>query len=232
MKKIAVFTGAGISAESGVPTFRDSENGLWYNYNVEDVATIEGWRKDKKKVLDFHNIVRSDMKNYAPNDAHKLLAKLEEKYDVTIITQNIDNLHERGGSSKIYHLHGELNKSRSTVKPHILYDCDGDINIGDKCEFGSQLRPHTVLFGEMPYYVDEAYEAVINCDYLLIIGTSLNILYTIQLLFAVNRDAKIIYIDPNPSEALTYKGLNVKYIRKKAVEGVTKIVDKLMKDKI
>ena len=232
MKKIAIFTGAGISAESGVPTFRDSVDGLWYNYNVEDVATIEGWRKDRKKVLDFHNIVRAELKNCEPNDAHKLLAKLEEKYDVTIITQNIDNLHERGGSTKVYHLHGELNKSRSTMDHTLLYDCEGDINIGDKCEFGSQLRPHTVLFGEMPYYVDEAYNAIINCDYLLIIGTSLNISYTINLLFAVNREAKIIYIDPTPSEVLTYKGLNVKYHKKKAIKGVTEIVNKLMKNKI
>lgn len=232
MKKIAIFTGAGISAESGVPTFRDSKDGLWYNYNVDDVATIEGWKKDREKVLEFHNLVRADAKKAEPNDAHKALVDLEKHFDVTVITQNIDNLHERAGSSKVYHLHGELFKSRSTLNPTLLYDCYDDIKIGDKCELGSQLRPHTVLFGEYPYNVDEAYNAIINCDYLLIIGTSLNITYTIQLLFAVNRDAKIFYIDPKPSEILTHKGLEIKYIKKKAIAGVTKTIDKIIKGKL
>ena len=232
MKKIVVFTGAGISAESGVATFRDNKDGLWYNYNVDEVATIEGLEADPQKVFDFHNLVRRDLKNVEPNDAHKALAKLEENFEVTIITQNIDNLHERGGSSRVYHLHGELNKSRSSKDPFLTYECDGDINIGDKCELGSQLRPHTVLFGEMPYNVDEAYHAIVECDYLLIVGTSLNISYTIQLLYAVNRDAKIFYIDPDPSYVLSFKGLEINYIKKKAVKGVTGIVNKLIKGKI
>ena len=231
-KKIAVFTGAGISAESGVATFRDSKNGLWYNYNVDEVATLEGLEADPQKVFDFHNLIRADLKKASPNDAHKALVLLEDKFDVTIITQNIDDLHERAGSKNIYHLHGELNKSRSSVDPYAIYDCEGDIKLGDKCEFDSQLRPHTVLFGEMPYNVQEAYDAIVACDYLLIIGTSLNISYTVQLLWAVNRNAKIIYIDPKPSQILTFKGLDVTYIKKKAVEGVTKTVDKMMKDKI
>lgn len=232
MKKIVIFSGAGISKESGISTFRDSVEGLWYNYNVDEVATLEGLEADPQKVFDFHNLVRADLKKAEPNDAHKALVKLEEAFDVTIITQNIDDLHERAGSSRVYHLHGELNKSRSSVDPFSIYDCEGDINLGDLCELGSQLRPHTVLFGEMPYNVDEAYNAIVECDYLLIIGTSLNITYTIQLLWAVNREAKIFYIDPKPSEALTYKGLKITYIKKKAVDGVTKIVDKLIKGKL
>lgn len=232
MKKIAIFTGAGISAESGVATFRDNNDGLWYNYNVEEVATKEGLEENPEKVFDFHNLIRADLKKAEPNDAHKALVELEKQFEVTIITQNIDNLHERAGSSTVYHLHGELNKSRSSIDPFAIYDCEDDIKIGDKCEFGSQLRPHTVLFGEMPYNVDEAYNAIVQCDYLLIIGTSLNITYTIQLLWAVNREAKIIYIDPNPSEVLTYKGLKVDYIKKKAVDGVTKTVNKIMKGKL
>jgi len=233
MKKIVVFTGAGISAESGVATFRDNQDGLWYNYNVEEVATLDGWRADKFKVLDFHNKVRATLKDAVPNEAHLALKKLEEKFEVTIITQNIDNLHEQAGSTNVLHLHGELNKSRSTKNSRLLYECLGDINIGDKCELGSQLRPHTVLFGEMPWNVNESYDAISVCDYLLIVGTSLQISYTIPLLGSVrvSENAKVFYIDPKPSTDLEYM-IPVKYIKKKAVEGVTKLVDKLMKDKI
>jgi NAD-dependent deacetylase len=233
MKKIAVFTGAGISAESGVVTFRDTKDGLWYNYKVEEVATIEGWEADRFKVLDFHNIVRAKLKDAAPNEAHLALKKLEEKFEVTIITQNIDDLHERAGSTNVLHLHGELLKSRSIKNPTLIYECLGDINIGDKCELGSQLRPHTVLFGEYPYNVDESYDAISTCDYLLIIGTSLQIGYTLNLLASVrmSENAKIFYIDPKPSKDLEYT-IPIKYIKKKAVEGVTALVDKLMQDKI
>lgn len=232
MKKIVVFTGAGVSAESGVATFRDTTDGLWYNYNVEEVATVEGWRADPVKVLEFHNMLRAKLKDYEPNDAHKALVALEEKYKVTIITQNVDDLHERAGSKNVLHLHGELYKSRSTKNPSLLYECLGEINIGDKCELGSQLRPHTVLFGEYPYNLDESYKALMECDYLLIVGTSLQISYTLQLLkVVVNCNPKIFYIDPNPYEDIN-NFLSVTFIKKGAVEGVTKLVKKLMAEKI
>jgi NAD-dependent deacetylase len=231
MKKIVVFTGAGISAESGVATFRDTVNGLWYNYNIDEVATLEGWLKDRKKVLDFHNLVRSKLSDSQPNKAHLAICKLEEKFDVTIITQNIDDLHERAGSSKIFHLHGELLKSRSSKNPRIIYDCKGDINVGDKCELGSQLRPHTVLFGEYPFNIDKSYKAILECDYLLIIGTSLQISYTHDMLLSINDNAKIYYIDPSPSRDLDYR-IPITYIEKTAVAGVTELVDKLMNETV
>jgi NAD-dependent deacetylase len=232
MKKVVVFTGAGISAESGIPTFRDTNNGLWYNYNVDEVATIEGWRKDKEKVLDFHNILRAKLKEYNPNAAHLALAELEKTCKVTIITQNIDNLHERAGSTNILHLHGELYKSRSSKNPELLYECLGDIKLGDKCELGSQLRPHTVLFGEMPYNIDEAYEALMECDYLIIIGTSLQISYTLQLLRVVhNSNPKIFYIDPKPFEDIKwYINLPIQFIKKTAVKGVSSLIRKIVKE--
>jgi NAD-dependent deacetylase len=145
MKKIVVFTGAGISQESGIDTFRDLKNGLWYNYNVDEVATASGLKKDPDKVNEFHNLIRAKMKDVKPNGAHKALAELEKYFDVTVITQNIDNLHEMGGSSNVLHLHGNLFKSRSTLDPSLIYDCLGDINNSDRCEKGSRLRPHTVL---------------------------------------------------------------------------------------
>src|SRR6188768_711462 len=148
-KRIVVLTGAGISAESGLRTFRDSD-GLWEGYNIEDVATPGAWKKDPQLVLDFYNMRRKDVRNAKPNAAHYGLAELEKKFDVHIITQNIDDLHERAGSSKVLHLHGEILKSRSTLDPTLIYTVDGwEIKSGDRCERGSQLRPHIVWFGEM-----------------------------------------------------------------------------------
>jgi len=231
-KKVVVFTGAGISAESGIPTFRDADTGLWYNYNVEEVATIEGWRADKQKVLEFHNMLRGKINDYEPNAAHLALAELEKTCEVTIITQNIDDLHERAGSSNILHLHGELRKSRSSKNPRLIYDCPGDINIGDKCELGSQLRPHTVLFGEIPYNVDEAYDALMRCDYFLAIGTSFSISYTLQLMKTLmNSQPKIYYIDPKPSESLEFVvNLPIEYVKKTAVKGVPSTIKKIIKE--
>jgi NAD-dependent deacetylase len=245
-KKIAVFTGAGISAESGISTFRDIKDGLWYNYKVDDVATIEGWRKDRAKVLEFHNMLRSKLPTVEPNDAHRALAALEQEYDVTIITQNVDNLHERGGSTNIIHLHGELTKARGCMYDHKSSEFDEvhdigykEINMGDKCPItGSQLRPHIVWFGEYPFGVHEAYQAVEEADILMVIGTSLQISYTLDMLNHVSREGdevhggkpacKIYYIDPNPMNYLTNYGLKVEYIRKKASEGVVEVVNNLL----
>lgn len=236
-KKIAVFTGAGISAESGVATFRDTGDGLWYNYKIDEVATVEAWRKDRGKVLEFHNMLRSKLKGIEPNDAHKALVKLEDIFDVTIITQNVDSLHEKAGSTNVLHLHGELTKARSCLYNHKPSPLDelidigyNDLNLGDKDpKTGSQLRPHTVLFGEFPYNTQEAYDAIGDADYLLIIGTSLQITYTLQLLNTSGSKTKVYYIDPNPSKALDVYGMNIKYIEKSAVEGVTEVVNELLK---
>ena len=229
-KKIVVFTGAGVSRESGVLTFRDSVDGLWENHNIDDVCTPSGWKKDREKVLNFYNDRRRQLPTVEPNSAHTGLVKLEDKYDVTIVTQNVDDLHERAGSSKILHLHGELTKARGSLSSKdtirdIGYD---DINVGDKCKNGSQVRPHIVWFEEMPFNVEESYDAMIESDVLIIIGTSLMIGYTLNLLSSVSDDCKIYYIDPQPSRYLDKYGKNVTYIEKPATEGVEFILNELL----
>lgn len=232
MKTIAVFTGAGISQESGIPTFRDVKDGLWYNYKIEEVATDEAWKKTPEKVLAFYNERRKALDAVEPNDAHKALAKLEERFGVTVITQNVDDLHERGGSTNVLHLHGELRKMRGTFSNKFLYDCIEDIKMGDKCPRGSQLRPHLVLFGEYPYNVDEAYYALRRADYVLVIGTGFDISYTAGMVATCNPKAKVIYIDPNPSPALQGWGLDLTYVKSKAAEGVPEVVNKIMNNEI
>lgn len=226
-KKIAIFSGAGLDAESGINTFRDTDNGYWYNYNVEDVATKEGWKKDKEIVLEFHNKLRRELYNVKPNDAHYAIAELGKIARVTNITQNISDLLERAKASNILHLHGELLKCRSTVDSSLQYDCRGSINLGDKCEKGSQLKPDTVLFGEMPRNVDEAYTAICNADYVIIIGTSLQIGYTLEMFKNIKSDAKVYYIDPEPMNYLDNYGLNITYIKNTAVKGVRELVNKI-----
>lgn len=222
-KKIAILTGAGISAESGIPTFRDSD-GLWENYNIEEVATPIGWLKNRELVLKFYNERRAQIKKAKPNSSHILLAELQSKHDVTIITQNIDDLHERAGSKKVLHLHGEILKSRSTRNPSLVYDCPGDIKIGDKCEEGSQLRPHIVWFGEAVPMIWTAEAIVYDCDILVIIGTSLQVYPAANLFNLVSTDNSIYVIDPNLSEGvLTHN--NVTYIKKTATEGTKELVD-------
>lgn len=239
-KKIVIFSGAGISAESGVQTFRGLKNSMWNNYKIEDVATIEAWGKDCEKVLQFYNERRKQMPDVFPNDAHKALVKLEDKYDVMVVTQNVDDLHERAGSTNILHLHGELTKACDSMLKKNKYDIGyADINIGDKCNVtGSQLRPDIVWFGEYPYHVNRAYQAVSNTDILIIIGTSLQIGYTLDLLNQVRRGneypslpkepCRIIYIDPSPMTYLENYGLKVEYIKKGAIEGVNEIVSELL----
>lgn len=230
-KKIVVFTGAGVSRESGVLTFRDSVDGLWENHKIDDVCTPSGWKKDREKVLNFYNDRRRQLPTVEPNSAHTGLVMLEEKYDVTIVTQNVDDLHERAGSSNILHLHGELTKARGTLssKETIVEIGYNDINIGDKCKItGSQLRPHIVWFEEMPLNVEESYDAITETDVLIIIGTSLMIGYTLNLLSSVNGDCKIYYIDPQPSRYLDHLGKDITYIEKPATEGVELILNELL----
>lgn len=195
-KKLVVLTGAGVSAESGIPTFRDS-NGLWEKYKVEDVATPMGWLKDRKKVLDFYNERRRDMMDVKPNMAHFKLAELEEFFDVQIITQNIDDLHERAGSKNVLHLHGEILKSQSSKYPELTYECKGDINIGDLCENGSQLRPNVVWFNEMVPLLPIAEEMVFHADFFAVIGTSMQVYPAAGLIDIVSDTTKIIIVDPH-----------------------------------
>jgi NAD-dependent deacetylase len=208
MKNIIVLTGAGISAESGIKTFRDSD-GLWEGHDVMEVANIEGWYKDPNLVLDFYNKRRAQLKEVEPNQGHLLLAELEKDHDVTIITQNVDNLHERAGSKKVIHLHGELLKVRSTKNPQLIYDWTEDCNIGDLCELGSQLRPHIVWFGEDVPLIQEAAELISECDVLVIIGTSLVVYPAAGLMAFAPDNAQIFYIDKNP---------NLEFIRKKNIK--------------
>lgn len=173
MKKLVVLTGAGISAESGISTFRDS-GGLWEGHDVMEVASPEGWRKNRELVLDFYNQRRKQALHCLPNEAHLELARLEEQFDVTIVTQNVDHLHEKAGSKKIIHLHGELFKSRSTLDPDLVYEMESwELKLGDKCEKGSQLRPHIVWFGEMVPMMEPAIEAALEADIFAVIGTSM-----------------------------------------------------------
>jgi len=227
MNKVAVFTGAGISAESGIPTFRDKMAGLWEKYDTDVVASKEGWKSHRDDVLDFHNQLRKQIYNCHPNDAHKALKDLEKVARVTIVTQNIDDLHERAKSTNILHLHGELLKCRSTVDFSLQYDCRGSIDIGDKCEKGSQLKPDTVLFGEMPRFVDEGYTAICNADYVIIIGTSFPISYTLEMFKNIKHEAKVYYIDPDPRKYLDSYGLQIEYIKKNAVEGVRVLTNRI-----
>jgi NAD-dependent deacetylase len=173
MKKLVVLTGAGISAESGISTFRDS-GGLWEGHDVMEVASPQGWKKNMALVLDFYNQRRKQALNVFPNEAHYELARLEEHFDVTIITQNVDNLHEKAGSTKVIHLHGELSKSQSTANPNLIYDIPGwEIRLGDTCEKGSQLRPFIVWFGEQVPLMELAVASAEDADVFAVIGTSL-----------------------------------------------------------
>lgn len=224
-KKIAILTGAGISAESGIKTFRDSD-GLWENHRIEDVASPEGWYRDKELVLDFYNQRRRQLLQCQPNQAHYALAALEDKYDVTIITQNVDDLHERGGSSNIIHLHGELLKARSTANEYLVYDWQKDITQNDKCEKGSQLRPHIVWFGEAVPLIEDAAKVVQQADVFIVVGTSLLVYPAAGLINYTKYDIPKWLIDPNQLSLPRIP--NLTFINKTATLGVTELVTLLM----
>lgn len=228
MKKLVILTGAGISQESGIKTFRDS-NGLWENHKVEDVASPEGWRKNPELVLEFYNQRRRQLAEVEPNEAHKLLVKLEEKYDVYIITQNVDDLHERAGSKKVLHLHGQLNLARSTGNSKLIKDIGyNDIKLGDKCEEGHQLRPHIVWFGEAVPNMFTAEDLACNADIFVIIGTSMVVYPAAGLVMWTGQDTPIYVIDPNEVSLRGRKDTTT-FIKKKATEGVKELYDILMK---
>lgn len=225
-KKIVVLTGAGISAESGLRTFRDS-NGLWEEYNIEDVASYSGWIRNPKLVMEFYNKRRSQLNNVKPNEAHIALARLESKYEVHIITQNVDDLHERGGSTNITHLHGELTKVRSVKYPELVYSIGyRDINIGDYCEKGEQLRPHIVWFGESVPLMEFASKVVEEANYLLIIGTSMQVYPAAGLIHYAPDECRIFLIDPNAD--YDYHHVNMEIIKETAGNAVPRIVQELL----
>ena len=216
-KKIVALTGAGISAESGITTFRDS-GGMWEQYDVMEVASIDGWHRNPQLMLRFYNDRRKQLGEVEPNDAHRILAELENDFDVTIVTQNVDNLHERGGSTKIIHLHGELTKARGSIDTDTIIDVGyGAIEWGDKAPDGSQLRPHIVWFGEAVPLIAAAAKVVSKADILLIIGTSLNVYPAAGLVEYADPKACIYLIDPN-EVAGTRRNINI--IREKATTGM------------
>ncbi len=200
MKKLVVLSGAGISAESGIPTFRDS-NGLWEGFRVEDVASPEGWLRDPELVLDFYNERRKKALEVKPNRGHEILAELEKHFDVTIVTQNVDNLHERAGSSKVIHLHGSLFESRSTKDERLVYPIDGwELKIGDKCEIGSQLRPNIVWFGEMVPLMEVAIHHARYADIFIVVGTSMVVYPAAGLINYVPDESLKYVVDPKKPE--------------------------------
>lgn len=225
-KKIVVLSGAGVSAESGIPTFRASD-GLWENHRIEDVATPEAWQRNPTLVQDFYNQRRKQALTVQPNAGHLALVKLEEKYDVTVITQNVDNLHERAGSSNVVHLHGELFKSRSTVDESLIYDIEGwEIKAGDLCEKGFQLRPHIVWFGEAVPMMDIAVDITHEADIFIVVGTSLNVYPAAGLVYAVRKGVPIYVVDPNMPTM--QKGPNITFIVEPATVGLTQLAEQLL----
>ncbi len=228
MKKLVVLTGSGISAESGLKTFRET-GGLWESYDVMEVASPEGWDKNKELVLKFYNERRAQLKEAEPHAGHTGLAELEEHFDVHIITQNVDNLHEKAGSSKVLHLHGELTKVRSTGDPSLVYDVGSKpVNIGDTCEKGYQLRPHIVWFGEAVPAIEEAAHISSTADIYAVIGTSLVVYPAAGLVDFAPRDAPLFLIDPNEINAPVYR--KVEFIKEKASIGVGLLKEKLLKE--
>jgi len=223
--KITILTGAGVSAESGISTFRDSD-GLWENHNVEDVASIEGWYRNPSLILDFYNARRAQLADVRPNPAHLAIASLEERYDVTVVTQNVDNLHERAGSTKVIHLHGELTKVRPEnccneydgFSEETVFDIGTDsISLGDLAPNGAQLRPHIVWFGEAVPKIESAIDAVEAADILLIVGTSLQVYPAAGLYRYAGMDTPIYIIDP---KELAVKDSRLTHIKEVATKGM------------
>lgn len=225
-KKLVVLTGAGISAESGIKTFRDSD-GLWEGHNVMDVATPEGWRKNPALVLDFYNQRRKQLGEVEPNLGHHILAELENEFDVYIITQNVDDLHERAGSTKVLHLHGELLKVRSSVSPNYILDWAGDLNFGDFDNMGNQLRPHIVWFGEAVPALDEAVAITQQADFFAVIGTSLQVYPAAGLIDFTPLKTPIFYIDPKPVKIPNLRN-PLEVIPMPATEGIPFLKERLL----
>lgn len=225
MKRIVVLTGAGVSAESGIKTFRDSD-GLWENHRIEDVATPEAFERNPALVLDFYNQRRKQLLTVKPNDAHKALVALEEKFDVQIITQNVDDLHERAGSKNVLHLHGELLKVRSTKEPSLIYYWEKDLALGNLCDLGSQLRPHIVWFGEAVPAIETAADICKTADIFMVIGTSLQVYPAAGLINYTTFGVPKYIIDPKKPDV--YNIPNLTFIEDIASVGTKKIVNELL----
>lgn len=223
-QNIVVLTGSGISAESGLQTFRD-HGGLWAGHRIEDVATPEAFARHPQKVLDFYNQLRRQMQNAFPNDAHYALVQLEDFYNVNVITQNVDDLHERAGSKHVVHLHGELLKARSSIDENYIVDCFTDQKINDIDINGHLMRPYIVWFGEPVPLFDKAISLIHHADFVIVIGTSLQVYPAASLLQFIHGDAEVFLVDPNPPQNLK----NVQIIRANAQVGVTKLVGTLIK---
>lgn len=225
--KLVVLSGAGVSAESGIATFRDA-GGLWEGYDVMEVASIDGWYKNRKLVLDFYNMRRKQAITAVPNEAHKTIAQLEAKFDVTVVTQNVDDLHEKAGSSKVIHLHGELFKSRSTLDINLIYPVKGwELNEGDMCERGSQLRPNIVWFGEAVPLMSEAAKIVSKADVFIVVGTSLQVYPAASLVDYVSDAAHQFVIDPQMPFIQNIK--NRKLLETSATKGMKEVAQMLDK---
>lgn len=225
-KKLVVLSGAGISAESGLRTFREM-GGLWEEYDVMEVASPQAWERDPELVTRFYNERRKQLLNCQPNDGHLILKELEEHFNVKIITQNVDDLHERAGSTKILHLHGELKKARSTVDENLIYDLkDWELTADSKCEKGSRLRPHIVWFGEAVPAILEASEIVSRADILVIVGTSMNVYPAAGLIDYAASNCPIYIIDPNEINMSLYG--NRTFIKEKASTGIRKLFEILV----
>jgi NAD-dependent deacetylase len=225
-KKLVVLSGAGISAESGIQTFRDSD-GLWEGHNVNDVATPEGWQRNPELVLDFYNQRRKQLLTVIPNSGHEIIAELENDFDVNIITQNVDNLHEKSGSTNVLHLHGELLKVRSVKDRNYILDWNTDLNIGDCDDKGNQLRPHIVWFGEDVPAIEKAVSIVQKADILIIIGTSLQVYPAASLMNFADATIPVFYIDPKPAPIYDLPN-DIKVIATTGSKGM-KIVQKELK---
>jgi len=227
MAKIIFLSGAGISAESGIKTFRDAD-GLWEGHDVMSVASPEGWMKDKALVLDFYNQRRKQLKEVNPNAAHIAIAELEIAHDVTVITQNVDDLHERAGSKRVIHLHGELRKVRSVRDKNLILDWDSDLHLGDKAEDGAQLRPHIVWFGEAVPKLEEAIHFMPKADIVVVIGTSMQVYPAASLIGYAQPEARKFYIDPRPT--ISYEisqSMNMEIIEATATKGMDLLLAKL-----
>lgn len=226
IQHVVIFSGAGISAESGLKTFRDSD-GLWENYKVDDVATPQAWEKKPELVLEFYNLRRRQVLNAKPNPAHFSIPKLEKKYKVSVITQNVDDLHERAGSKNVLHLHGEILNSRSVETGKTYRLKNAVINLGDLCENGHQLRPDVVWFGEYVPNIVKAIKICESADILIIIGTSLNVYPAADLINDIKSSCKIYLIDPKD---VTIRNIaKITHIKKSASEGLPKLVEELLK---
>ncbi len=224
MKKVVVLTGAGVSAESGLKTFRDSD-GLWEGFNIEDVATPDAWRRNPELVQDFYNQRRKSVLEASPNAAHYALAKLEEKFDVTVITQNIDDLHERGGSKNVIHLHGIITRSQSSKNPNLTYPINGwEIKMDEKCELGSPLRAHVVWFGEDVPMIETAARICADADIFILVGSSLAVYPAASLVDYVPYNTPKYIVDPK----IPYVSGNFIKIEEKASVGVPMLIEQLL----